>query len=82
MKVFKKESEKAELRHIRIHDLQHTTASLILQDGASILYVKEQLGHHSAAFTFDVYEHLLPGGNKEAVDRLDNITENATKRTP
>ena len=48
--------EKAELRQIRIHDLRHTFASLLLQQGAPIVYVKEQLGHgthsdHAAAST-------------------------------
>ena len=41
--------------------------------------ILSQLGHHSAAFTFDVYGHFLPGGNKEAVDSLDKITKNAIK---
>ena len=36
-------------------------------------YVKEQLGHHSIQVTVDVYGHLMPGGNKAAVDRLDDL---------
>jgi integrase len=39
--------EKAGLRHIRIHDLRHTYASLLLQQGESVVYVIEQLGHSS-----------------------------------
>jgi integrase len=52
---------KAGLRHIRIHDLRHTFASLLIQDGESLAYVKEQLGHHSIKLTVDTYGPLIPG---------------------
>jgi len=61
----------AELRRIRFHDLRHTFASLLLQQGESLIYVKEQMGHSSIQLTVDLYGHLIPGGNKQAVDRLD-----------
>lgn len=59
------------LRKIRFHDLRHTFASLALQQGESPVYVKEQMGHSSIAITVDLYGHLIPGGNRQAVDRLD-----------
>ena len=68
--VFTRMLEKAELRQIRIHDLRHTYASLLLQQGESIVYVKEQLGHASIQITVDTYGHLIPGANRAAVDRL------------
>ena len=37
-----------------------------------MMYVKEQLGHSSINVTVDIYGHLIPDGNKEAVDRLDD----------
>jgi integrase len=70
--VFSRMLEKAELRQIRIHDLRHTYASLLLQRGESIVYVKEQLGHASIQITVDTYGHLIPGANRAAVDRLDD----------
>ena len=57
---------------MRIHDLRHTYASLLIQQGESLVYIKEQLGHHSIQVTVDTYGHLVPGGNKAAVDRLDD----------
>jgi integrase len=72
---------KAELRHIRIHDLRHTFASLLIQQGAPLVYVKEQLGHHSIKMKVDIYGHLVPSGNRAEVDRLDGL-ENATIRNP
>jgi len=65
--------KKAGLRRVRFHDLRHSFASLLLQQGESPVYVKEQLGHSSIQITVDCYGHLIPGGNKQAVDKLDQI---------
>ena len=62
---------KAGLRKIRLHDLRHTFGSLLIQSGASIVYVKEQMGHSSIQVTVDTYGHLIPGANVSFVDRLD-----------
>jgi integrase len=72
--------EKAGLRESRIHDLRHTYASLLIQAGESLAYVRDQLGHHSIKVTVDVYGHLAPEGKKEAVDRLDDATIRNQKR--
>ena len=45
--------------------------SLLLQNGASIVYVKEQMGHSSIQVTVDIYGHLIPGADVCYVDRLD-----------
>jgi len=55
----------------------HTFASLLLQQGESPVYVKEQMGHSSIQVTVDLYGHLIPGGNKQAVDRLDAPVDKA-----
>ncbi len=70
-RVFYRLLEKAGLRRIRLHDLRHTYASLLIQQGESLAYVQEQLGHSSIQVTVDVYGHLIPGANRAAVDRLD-----------
>ena len=63
------------------HDLRHTFASLLLQQGESPVYVKEQCGHSSIKVTVDTYGHLIPGGNRQAVDRLDDrVTVNEEKK--
>jgi integrase len=61
---------KAGLRRIRFHDLRHSFASLLLQDGQSLKYVSDQLGHSSIKMTADIYGHLVPGANRQAVNRL------------
>jgi integrase len=70
-RVFYKLLEKAEVRQVRLHDLRHTYASLLIQQGESLAYVQKQLGHSSIQVTVDIYGHLIPGANREAVDRLD-----------
>jgi hypothetical protein len=62
---------KAGIRKIRLHDLRHTFGSLLIQRGASLTYVKEQLGHASIQTTIDIYGHLVPGADVSYVDRLD-----------
>jgi integrase len=63
--------ERAKLRAIYPHVLRHTFASLLIAQGESLAYVRDQLGHHSIQITVDTYGHLVPGGNRAAVNRLD-----------
>ncbi len=62
------------LRYRKPHALRHTYASLLVQNGESLAYVRDQLGHHSIKITVDTYGHLIPGANRQAVDRLDDAT--------
>jgi len=70
-RVFKPLLTKAGLRSIRFHDLRHTFGSLLIQAGASLAYVRDQMGHNSIQITVDIYGHLMPGANISFVDRLD-----------
>jgi integrase len=73
---------KSGLRKIRLHDLRHTFGSLLIQSGASIVYVKEQMGHSSIQVTVDIYGHLIPGANVSFVDRLDEAPQDCAETTP
>jgi integrase len=74
-RVFYRLLEVADIPRLRFHDIRHTFASLLLQQGESLHYVKEQMGHASIQTTVDVYGHLIPGSNRNAVNRLDDPTE-------
>jgi integrase len=50
------------------------SARLSIQDGASLAYVKEQMGHSSIQITVDTYGHLIPGADIRWVDGLDRKT--------
>ena len=69
-------------RRFRFHDLRHTFGSLLIQDGASLAYVKEQMGHSSIQITVDTYGHLIPGADIAWVDRLDAKTTPQQNATP
>lgn len=56
---------------IRLHDLRHTHASLLLAQGAPMKLVSERLGHAKIAMTMDTYAHLLPAMDSEATARFD-----------
>ncbi len=81
-RVFYRCLDFAELRRVRFHDLRHTFASLLIQQGESLVYVKDQLGHHSIQITVDTYGHLVPGGNRQAVDQLDDAEGVKTEDQP
>ena len=64
--------KRAAVRYRKPHALRHAFASLLIQKGESLAYVRDQMGHHSITITVDTYGHLVPGANKPAVDKLDN----------
>jgi integrase len=74
--------KKTGLSHHRIHDMRHTYASTLLAAGVSPVYVKEQLGHASIAITVDIYGHLIPNANRDAVNKLDTRQLYATQAQP
>jgi len=54
------------LRRIRLHDLRHTHASILLKANVPVEVVSECLGHSSPAFTMTVYQHVRPGMQADA----------------
>jgi len=61
---------KARLNKIRFHDLRHTWASLLIDQGENIKYIQKQMWHSSINMTMDTYGHLMKDVNKEAASRL------------
>jgi integrase len=64
--VFDRHLDKSDLPKIRLHDLRHTHASILLKQGVPLKVVSERLGHSNPAFTLSVYQHLLPGMQADA----------------
>ena len=60
---------------IRLHDLRHTHATLLLADGVPVKVVSERLGHASATITLTVYQHVHPGMGREAADCFATLLE-------
>ncbi|WP_261116807.1 tyrosine-type recombinase/integrase [Streptococcus mitis] len=66
-------SRNKNLKKIRIHDLRHSHASLLINQGEDYLVVKERLGHASITTTIDTYSHLYPSKQKNLANKLDDI---------
>ncbi len=60
---------------IRLHDLRHTHATLLLADGVPVKVVSERLGHASATITLTVYQHVHPGMGRQAAERFAALLE-------
>ena len=69
-KAFTDLARRAGLRRVRLHDLRHGAASLMLANGVELAVVSKILGHSSIAITADTYAHLLPGVGRDAAERL------------
>jgi integrase len=61
---------RTELPVIRLHDLRHTQATLLIDAGVPVKVVSERLGHGSATFTIETYQHVLPSMQTRAVDAV------------
>ncbi len=59
-----------QLPKIRLHDLRHTHATLLLAAGEPVKVVSERLGHANATITLTVYQHVHPGMGRQAADRF------------
>lgn len=65
---------------MRFHDLRHTHATLLLKAGVNPKVVSERLGHSTVGITLDVYSHVLPDMQDEAVRRFEVNMEAARKK--
>lgn len=66
-------TRRAGIGHVRIHDLRHTAATLMLRVGVNPKVVSERLGHATVSITLDTYSHVLPDLQREAAAALDEI---------
>jgi integrase len=78
----------AKLPRVRIHDLRHTAATLLLVQGVHPRVVMELLGHSQISVTLNTYSHVVPALRRDAADKMDAIlitgpvaTKVATKTT-
>jgi hypothetical protein len=80
-KVFVRLVESVGLRQIRLQDLRHGAASLMLASGADIAIVSKRLGHSSIRVTSDTYSHMLEGAGRSAADAAEGLVRPRTTTT-
>lgn len=68
-----KENDKKQLKKIRLHDLRHTSATLLIAQNVHAKIISERLGHKKISTTMDIYGHALPVADREASEKLDSI---------
>lgn len=72
-KEMKRVSERAGLKPIRVHDLRHSHASMLIELGFTSLEIADRLGHESVKTTLDTYSHLYPDKDQKLADRLNQF---------
>lgn len=65
------------LKHIRLHDLRHTNATLMLKSNIPAKIASERLGHSNISTTLDLYSHVLKDMERETSDKIDNMIFNS-----
>ena len=72
-RVFQELLKASGLPRIRFHDLRHTAASLMLNNGIPTIVVSRRLGHSKASTTLDVYGHLIENMQGEVASLMDEL---------
>ena len=73
VKKFRQALKRAGLKIIRFHDLRHTSAALMLNNGVDILVASRRLGHAKPSITLDVYGHLLSSEQNEVANKIEEL---------
>ena len=79
--AFSKAISKSGVKPIRVHDLRHSCASLMISRGVSIVAVSKHLGHATVKQTLETYTHLLPDDQAQMISIMENLgTKLGTKK--
>ena len=70
-KALKRAAAVAGIKPIRVHDLRHSHASLLIEIGFSPLLISERLGHENIETTLQIYSHLYPNKAGEVAAKLN-----------
>jgi len=70
---FVRRARRLKLPRVRLHDLRHSYATLMLESGVDLKTVSQALGHSTIRITADTYAHVTPAMQQSAAERLDRI---------
>ncbi|MEK4305894.1 site-specific integrase [Oceanobacillus sp. FSL K6-0251] len=69
---FEEYIKQSKVKRIRIHDLRHSHASYLINLGNDIQIISKRLGHANTSTTYDIYSHLYPNAEDEAIEKMEN----------
>lgn len=72
-KWFAKFLKQNNLKIITFHQLRHTSATILINEGINIREVSKRLGHSNTSTTLNIYSHALKSADKDAADKIGNI---------
>jgi len=72
-RAFQRFLKRAGLPLVRVHDLRHPAATLLLEQGVHSNIVSEMLGHATIGITLDLYSHVTPSMQEQAAQALDSL---------
>lgn len=70
---FQRTAKKAGLEVIRLHDLRHSHASMLIEMGVPIMQISERLGHENVQTTWNTYAHLYPGKDRQISEQIGKL---------
>lgn len=76
-RYFQKYIKLAGVKRIRIHDLRHSCASLLISSGCSIVAVSKRLGHKDIRETLNTYSHMMPEDDERIISILNSAVLNS-----
>lgn len=71
--VLRDRAQKAGVKEIRVHDLRHSHASVLINLGANPVLVAERLGHESPDITLKIYAHLFPNQQRDIIAKIKKV---------
>lgn len=71
--------DKNKVKKIRFHDLRHTSATLLINEGVHAKVISERLGHADISTTMNIYGHVLAEADQSAASHFDNLFEKKHK---
>ncbi|MGI9074281.1 MAG: site-specific integrase [Bryobacteraceae bacterium] len=73
LRRFQKVCEANNFPRLRVYDLRHTHASLLIHEGVHPKKISERLGHSSIKLTMDTYGHLFEGSDRDSADKMEKL---------
>ena len=79
---FERLARRVGMEGVRLHDLRHHHATLLLQANTHPKIVQERLGHSTVAITLDLYSHVVPGLQEKAAETFNEAMQEARNKVP